>query len=90
MFCGITNLIVRHMHLKRGWSLLLAVILVFGIVTGAFMLVAPSVSDQFSQMLNPVPQGLKKVQDWLNQYSWGDKLVQQVPDRVSKLMPAQK
>ncbi|MBF9252674.1 AI-2E family transporter [Pontibacter sp. 172403-2] len=90
MFCGLTDWVVYHVHLKRGWSLLLVVILFFGIIAGAFMLVAPTVSDQFSQMRNAVPQGLKQVQDWLSQYSWGEKLVQQVPSDVSKLMPEQK
>ncbi|PRY12776.1 putative PurR-regulated permease PerM [Pontibacter ummariensis] len=91
LLCGITNWIVHKTHLNRGLSLFLAFILFFGAITGAFWLIAPTVSDQFRQLSASVPQSLNKVQEWLNQYGWGSQLLQKVPENVSvsNLIPDQ-
>ncbi|SFG07789.1 AI-2E family transporter [Pontibacter chinhatensis] len=89
LFCGMTDWIVDKLHLKRGWSLLLAVLLFFGLIIGAFWLIAPTVSEQVQEMQQTIPKALTRVQDWLSQYGWGQKLVEQVPDDMSKAMPEQ-
>lgn len=89
LFCGMTDWITDKLHLKRGWSLLLAVLLFFGLIIGAFWLIAPTVSEQVQEMQQTIPKALTRVQDWLSQYGWGQKLVEQVPDNMSKAMPEQ-
>ncbi|PTX18503.1 putative PurR-regulated permease PerM [Pontibacter mucosus] len=89
LFCGMTDWIVDKLHLKRGWSLLLAVLLFFGLIIGAFWLIAPTVSEQVQEMRQTIPKALTQVQDWLSQYGWGQKLVEQVPDDMSQAMPKQ-
>ncbi|WP_439881991.1 AI-2E family transporter [Pontibacter sp. MBLB2868] len=83
LFSAIANWFVDKIHLNYGLSLFLAVILFFGVIIGAFWLIAPTVSDQFSQMKSAIPQASQQVQDWLSQYSWGSTLLNKVPDDLS-------
>ncbi|ARS35833.1 AI-2E family transporter [Pontibacter actiniarum] len=83
LFCSITNWITAKIHINRGISLFLAVVLVFGFIIGSFWLVAPTVADQFKQLGSTIPQAANKVQDWLSQYGWGNQLLQKVPDDLS-------
>ncbi|TPE39471.1 AI-2E family transporter [Pontibacter mangrovi] len=89
LFCGITDWLTDKLHLKRGLSLLLAVLLFFGSIVAAFWLVAPTVSEQVQEMRQTIPKAVTQVQDWLTQYGWGQKLVEKVPDDMSKAMPNQ-
>lgn len=89
LFCGMTDWITDKLHLKRGVSLLLAVLLFFGLIIGAFWLIAPTVSEQVQEMRQTIPKALTQVQDWLSQYGWGQNLMEQVPDNMGKAMPQQ-
>jgi predicted PurR-regulated permease PerM len=89
LFCGMTDWIESKLHLKRGLSLLLAVLFFFGVIVAAFWLVAPTVSQQVQEMRQTIPQAVSKVEEWLTQYGWGQKLVEQVPDDMSKAVPKQ-
>ena len=90
MFSGLTNWLTRKTHMNRGLSLFLVTVFVFGIIIGSFWLIAPSVSQQFAQMQKTVPQSLTQVEEWLSQYSWGEKVLQKVPGDLSKIVPKQK
>ncbi|WP_276496449.1 AI-2E family transporter [Pontibacter litorisediminis] len=89
LFCGMTDWFRDKLHLKRGLALLLSVLLFFGAIVAAFWLVAPTVSQQVQEMRQTIPQAIKQVQDWLSQYGWGQKLISQVPNDISKAMPNQ-
>ncbi|MFD3000375.1 AI-2E family transporter [Pontibacter toksunensis] len=89
LFCGMTDWIVNKLHLKRGLSLLLAVLFFFGIIILAFWLVAPTVSKQIQEMKQTIPQALNQVQDWLAQYGWGQRLIERVPNDITKVLPKQ-
>lgn len=89
LFCGMTDWIESKLHLKRGLSLLLAVLLFFGTIVAAFWFIAPTVGQQVQQMKQTIPQAVSQVQDWLSQYGWGQKLIERVPDDMSKVMPQQ-
>lgn len=87
MFCGMTDWLVRNVHLKRGIALFLAVIFFFGIIVVAFWLVAPTVGKQVKEMQETVPQAFSKVEEWLSQYGWGQKLIDKIPDNLSGALP---
>lgn len=87
MFCGMTDWLVKKVHLKRGIALFIAVVFFFGIIVAAFWLVAPTVAQQVKEMQQTVPQALSKVESWLSQYGWGQKIVQKIPDNLSSAMP---
>ncbi|WP_242928613.1 AI-2E family transporter [Pontibacter vulgaris] len=87
MFCGLTEWVVRNLHFKRGWALLLVVLLFFGIIITTFWLIAPTVADQISEMRQAIPDALLKVKEWLGKHNWGQKLVQEMPAHTSDLLP---
>ncbi|GAB3818944.1 AI-2E family transporter [Pontibacter rugosus] len=89
LFCGMTDWLVDKLHIKRGISLLLAVLFFFGSIVAAFWLVAPTVSKQVQEMQETIPQAVDQVQNWLTQYGWGQKLVDNVPDDMTKMVPKQ-
>ncbi|WP_266206119.1 AI-2E family transporter [Pontibacter kalidii] len=89
LFCGITDWLTSKLHLKRGLALLLSVLLFFGLIVAAFWLVAPTASQQVQEMRQTIPKAVTQVQDWLSQYGWGQKLIEQVPSDMSKAMPKQ-
>ncbi len=87
LFCGITDWLESKLHLKRGLALVLAVTLFFGTIVAAFWLVAPTVSKQAEEMKDTIPKALEQVEGWLSQYGWGKKLVDEVPENVSQMVP---
>ncbi|MCJ8165928.1 AI-2E family transporter [Pontibacter sp. E15-1] len=89
LFCGLTDWITDKLHLRRGLSLVLAVVLFFGSITAAFWFVAPTVSSQVQEMKETIPQAMSQVQGWLTQFGWGQRLVNKVPDDMSKMLPRQ-
>lgn len=89
LFCGITDWISSKLHLKRGLSLLLAVLIFFGLIVAAFWLVAPTVSKQVQEMKQTIPEAVAQVENWLVQFGWGERLMQQVPDDMSQMIPEQ-
>lgn len=90
MFCGITDWIVGKTHMKRGIALLLSVILFFGLLIGAFWLLAPTVGQQIKEMQQTLPQALASVESWVSSQSWGDKVLDKVPEDLSSMLPKQK
>jgi predicted PurR-regulated permease PerM len=89
LLSGITNWLVDKLHIKRWLGLLLASILFFGLLFGAFWLLAPKIGSQIQDMRTTIPESVNKVQDWLAQYGWGQRIVEQMPDDVNKLLPEQ-
>jgi predicted PurR-regulated permease PerM len=89
LFCGMTDWIVRKVHLKRGIALLLSVVLFFGVLVGSIWLVAPTVGEQVQQMRKTIPESLEQVQEWLSDQSWGEQVVEQMPEDPSSLLPEQ-
>lgn len=89
LLCGITDFLVDKLHFKRGIGLFTATVIVFGSLIGAFWLIAPTVSAQFSEMRSALPNALNQVENWLSQYSWGERVVQKIPEDLSSIMPKQ-
>lgn len=90
LFCGLTDWVVGHLKLKRWLALLLVTLLVFGLLIGSFMLVAPTIYEQADQMREKIPQAFNSLKEWLSQYSWGSRLVEQLPEDYKRMMPKQK
>jgi len=87
IFCGMTDWLVQKVHLKRSIALFLAVVFFFGVIIGAFWLVAPTVGQQVQEMKETIPQALSKLESWLNQYGWGQKIVEKIPDNFNSVVP---
>ncbi|WP_162425787.1 AI-2E family transporter [Pontibacter pudoricolor] len=89
LFCGMSDWITGKLHLKRGWSLLLSVLIFFGLLVGAFLWVGPTVAGQGQEIRDLLPQSLQEVDQWLGQYSWGERVAEKLPEDLSKILPKQ-
>lgn len=87
IFCGLTELLVSKLNFRRGWALLLVVIVVLGALSSIGWFIAPTVIDQLSEMRETIPKALAKVREWVGEHSWGRNLVREIPDRTSDLFP---
>ncbi|MHA6247408.1 AI-2E family transporter [Pontibacter sp. CAU 1760] len=90
LLCGITDWLEANLKLKRGLGVLLAALLFFGVIVGMFWLIAPTVGTQVQEMQQALPEAISKVEDWLRNYGWGQQLIEQVPEDLSKAIPKQK
>lgn len=86
LLSGLTDLFVNKLHFKRWLGLLFASIIFFGSIIGAFWLIAPTVAAQFGEMRSALPDAMSKIESWLGQYSWGDKVIEKVPDDMNDVM----
>ncbi|RDV15835.1 AI-2E family transporter [Pontibacter diazotrophicus] len=89
LFCGMTDWIVRKVHMKRAIALAISVLFFFGLLFAAFWFVAPTVGEQFQQMRQTIPESLDRVQDWLSEQRWGEQLLSQIPEDPSSMLPEQ-
>ncbi len=87
LFSGMADWITNKLHLKRGWSLLISVLVFFGLLVGAFLWVGPTIAKQGQEISKTLPQSLQEVEQWLGKYSWGEKVAEQLPENLNKAMP---
>ncbi|MBC5772842.1 AI-2E family transporter [Pontibacter sp. KCTC 32443] len=87
IFCGLTEWIVRKFNFRRGWALLLVVVVVLGAISSIGWFIAPTVIDQLSEMRETIPKALARVREWVAGHSWGRNLVKEIPAQTSDLMP---
>ncbi|GHA54850.1 AI-2E family transporter [Pontibacter akesuensis] len=89
LFSGIAEMLQAKLHLKDGLALLFAVLLFFGIIGGAIYLVAPTVGGQVKEFKTSFPEALSQVENWLSDYSWGQQVIEKVPNDMSQMLPKQ-
>ncbi|WP_162055650.1 AI-2E family transporter [Pontibacter pamirensis] len=87
LFCGMTDWVEGKTHMKRGIALLLSVLFFFGVLVGAFWLLAPTVGEQVGQMRETLPESLERVQGWLEERTWGERLVEEIPEDPESVLP---
>ncbi|QCR24662.1 AI-2E family transporter [Pontibacter sp. SGAir0037] len=89
MFSGMADWLAAKAKLRRWLALLLSVVFFFGTLAGAFWLVAPTVGEQVQELRETIPASLSQVQEWLKGRSWGERLVDQLPQDMEKALPEQ-
>ncbi|MBC5992461.1 AI-2E family transporter [Pontibacter cellulosilyticus] len=87
LLSGIAEWFENKLHLKHGLALFLAVLLFFGVLVGAFYFIVPTVSKQIQEMQQTLPSAIRKIQDWLQGFGVGQKLMNKVPQNMSDLLP---
>jgi predicted PurR-regulated permease PerM len=58
---------LQHLGLKRGFAVLIAVLLFFSTVVGLFWLILPSFAEQFQELAIRLSQSLQRLEVWLRQ-----------------------
>ncbi len=77
---ALSNWLTRHSRLSYGWALTVVITVLVLIACGLGWLLENRLAAQVQEMLKELPQSLSRIQDWLNQYQWG----QQVAEAGSK------
>jgi predicted PurR-regulated permease PerM len=83
---GLSEWVSKHTRLFYGWSLTVVVAGLFVLTGGLGWFLEARLVRQIEELSEKLPQSLKEVQDYIRQYSWGDKLLEQVP-APRKLFP---
>ncbi len=76
---GLARRLSERTPLAYGWSLLVVVILLVGVLGLAGWLIAPSVAAQMDQLGDTLPASLDQFEQQISQYKWGAYLVERVP-----------
>ncbi|WP_299823602.1 AI-2E family transporter [uncultured Pontibacter sp.] len=90
LFSGIAEWLQKKVNLKHGIALLLAVLIFFGTLVGAFILIAPTVGEQVQEMEQTIPTSMDKVQNWLGSFGVGQKIMDEVPEDMNEMLPETK
>jgi predicted PurR-regulated permease PerM len=72
---------IQKLRLQRGWSVLMAIVAIIGIFVLSIWLIVPPFADQFQQLTTLFPQGIGRVNKWL------DDLYNQAPPAIVPYLP---
>jgi predicted PurR-regulated permease PerM len=76
LLSGLSDFVSQKTNLPYGWSVAIVCILILLVVGGLGVLAAPSVADQFDQLVQKIPESLSKIKSQLQQYSWAQSLLE--------------
>lgn len=76
---GLADIARRQLRLSEGLSVLLVSFLLLVILALSLWLLAPSVAEQVRNLRDELPKSILNVVNYLNQYSWGRLIVEQMP-----------
>lgn len=66
--------------LSNGWSLAIVIVGLILLTAFSFWYLAPSVSEQISQLIKTLPASIEKLRATLGAYAWGRSILAQIPD----------
>lgn len=77
---GLADFLNKYTRLPEAVSVLLVTVLLLGMLAGAIALLAPDVAEQYRHLRVELPKSLKKVADYISQFSWGKAIIEQMPN----------
>ncbi|WP_299705648.1 AI-2E family transporter [uncultured Pontibacter sp.] len=89
LFSGMAEWVVKKTGMKRWIALLLSVIFFFGLLVGAFWLLAPTMTEQVGQMREALPKSVEQLRDWLGERGWGERVEKALPEDLKSAIPEQ-
>ncbi|OQP56716.1 AI-2E family transporter [Niastella populi] len=86
-FHGLSGLIHRKLHIAKKWSLLLAVVISFLLLTLFFAFAGNKVGQQIDELTKTLPATIDNVKQYLNNSSIGRQIIQRVSseDNMQKM-----
>lgn len=67
---ALVEFFMRWIPLKRGWVLIFVLLALFGMLTLFGFLIAPSLSEQFDELAQTLPQSFDQLRNMLSQSPW--------------------
>lgn len=58
----------RRTGLRRGFAVLLSIVLLLLVLVGFYFLIVPPFADQFQQLIRLVPKGIAQFNQWVNEF----------------------
>ncbi|WP_299984375.1 AI-2E family transporter [uncultured Pontibacter sp.] len=89
LFSGMAEWIVQKTGMKRWVALLLSVLLFFGLIVGAFWLLAPTIAEQVGEMRETLPKSIEQLRNWLGERGWGERVAEKLPENVEGALSKQ-
>ncbi|NDJ33561.1 MAG: AI-2E family transporter [Chloroflexi bacterium] len=84
-FGGMAELLARHSRLPRNAALAIVLLLIVAAIAAFVVLAGPQVGSQFNALVEQLPSTTEPITEWLNQFAWGQTLVEQLPGREQTL-----
>lgn len=78
----------RHSPLSRFWATGVVLLVFVGALVGIFAAAGPSISQQFDQLSQKLPQAATELRSRLEQSTWGRNLLKTVPQEPSQALPS--
>jgi predicted PurR-regulated permease PerM len=75
---GLARFLSKYIHLRYGWSLLIVVTILIGLIVLTAWLLAPRVNEQVSQLTVQLPEAVKRLEEHLKKYPLGRAIVERV------------
>ncbi len=72
---GLASLVARLLHLGRGWSLVITIFLIVGILVFVEKLVAPGIAVQVRALSVELPKSMNQIREYLGHYAWGRQIL---------------
>lgn len=83
-FRGIASFVHQHTNIPLGWSTLISVLVVTGLIILVSWLIAPQISEQVNQLTTKLPQAIDNTKQKLEASSMGRKALDQIPEDPGK------
>jgi predicted PurR-regulated permease PerM len=87
LFTSLSEWLSGKTGMGRGLSLAIVSILIFGSLVGIGFIVAPTISDQVSEMTESVPQAWEDLKARLRKTTWGQQVLSEVEEGRENIMP---
>jgi predicted PurR-regulated permease PerM len=84
---------IRRTGLRRGFAVLLSIVLLLLVLIGFYFLIVPPFADQFQQLIKLVPKGIAQSNEWVNAFKENislellDNYIPDVNQIVAQLQP---
>ena len=77
---GLARRLATHTPLPYGWSLAAVVVGLVGALALGVWMMAPSMSEQFEELAQTLPESIEQLAAWVRAQPWGASLMERVPD----------
>ena len=76
---GIASLISDYTRLPIGWSLAVTILLIVTVIGLGIWYLAPKIAGQADNIMESLPRSVNNIEEKIRQYSWGRRLLEQMP-----------
>lgn len=86
LLSGLTDLLRRRTGWRRGIALGVVVLLLVALTVGVFWVASPSISRQFDQLAQSLPESFENLREWISQTQWGQWVLARTPELGDQLV----